>query len=93
MYTNKAFILRDICGKFILVPFRANEASDDPILFNEIAATIWEYASKYKDRDELLNKITQLYGIEQNSTEMFAVDNFITQMVKIKLLKEEVEEI
>ncbi len=91
MQTNNAFVLRNICGKYILVPFRTNEASEDPILFNEIAATIWECASECQSRNDLLHKIARMYGIKQNSTEMFAVDNFVTQMERIHLLQEETE--
>lgn len=91
MQTNKAFVLRDICGKYILVPFRANEASEDPILLNEIAATIWECASKCRSRNDLLDKIARMYGIEQDSAEMLAVDSFVAQMERIRLLQEEAE--
>ncbi len=91
MQINKAFVLRDICGKYILVPFRTNETSEDPILLNEIAATIWECASECQSRDDLLDKIARMYGINQDSAEMFAVDTFVTQMEKICLLQEETE--
>lgn len=91
MQTNKAFVLRNICEKHILVPFRANETSEDPILLNEIAATIWECASECQSRSDLLNKIACMYKIKQYSTEMFAVDSFITQMERIHLLQEEME--
>lgn len=92
MQTNKAFVLRDICGKYILVPFRTNETSEDPILLNGIAATIWECASECRSRNDLLDKIVQMYGIKRNSAEMLAVDSFVAQMERIHLLQEETEE-
>lgn len=76
-------------GQFSL--FRTNEAGDGPILFNEIAATICECVSDCQNRNDLLNKIAQMYGIKQHSTEMFAIDSFITQMERINLLQEEAE--
>lgn len=92
MQTNKAFVLRNICGKYILVPFHTNETSEDPILFNEIAATIWKCASECQSRNDLLSQIASMYRIKQNSTEMFAVESFVTQMERMHLIQEETEE-
>lgn len=93
MKVNSSFVLRNIYEKHILMPICANNASNDPILLNNIAANIWEMASFYQDRAELLARIAQEYGLTQDSVELTAVDNFISQMVDIGLLSEHSEEI
>ena len=42
MRQNPDLILREIYGKNILMPIRFNEASNDPIYFNEVGALIWK---------------------------------------------------
>ena len=93
MKVNSSFVLRNIYEKHILMPICSNNASNDPILLNNIAANIWEMASFYQDRAELLARIAQEYGLTQDSVELTAVDNFISQMVDIGLLSEHSEEI
>lgn len=92
MKVNSSFVLRNIYEKHILMPICANNASNDPILLNNIAANIWEMASFHQDRAELLARIAQEYGLTQDSVELTVVDNFISQMVDIGLLSEHNEE-
>ena len=40
MKTNDAFVLRNIYGKHILMPVRSNNASNEPVFLNEVAAYI-----------------------------------------------------
>ena len=88
MQINDAFVLRNIYGKYILMPVCSNSASNDPILLNEVAASIWKKASIYNQREKILKEIGILYGIGQGTAEMLSVDNFISQMLDMGLLLE-----
>ena len=93
MHSNSSFVLRYIHEKYILMPICTNNASNDPILLNDVAASIWESAPFHQNREELLAKIAQEYELTKGSAEMAAVDSFISQMVDIGLLLEQSEEI
>lgn len=93
MQVNPSFVLRNIYKKYILMPICTNDASDDPILLNDVAASIWELAPSHQKRTELLDEIAQVYGLAQGSVEMTAVDSFIGQMIDMGLLSEQGEEI
>lgn len=86
MNTNSNFILRNIYGKHILVPIRLNQTSNDPILLNEVAANIWNMAANGLTEEELLKRITQMYALKPESSELIAVTQFIEQMKDMSLL-------
>lgn len=86
MQKNLDFILREIYGKSILMPIRYNEASNEPIYFNETATLIWKLVDEEKDIKNLLNSIYQIYDLDSNSAEAVAINGFINQLIKNKLI-------
>ncbi len=90
IYINKDFVLRNIYDKYILMPIRSNTASKDPILLNEVAADIWKTVEKISDRDLIMLTITNIYGLREGTPEMEAVKVFLSQLIQLGLLKEEV---
>lgn len=87
MQTNEAFILRNIYGKYILMPMRSNNTSNDPILLNEVAAFIWKAALNQQEYKVILENVSQSYNLKSDSPEMIAVKQFIAQMVTMGLIK------
>ena len=83
MRQNPDLILREIYGKNILMPVRYNEASNDPIYFNDVAALIWKLSDGAK---ELLSFICGAYGLKNDSAEAAAVEGFIDQLIESKLI-------
>lgn len=92
MQTNEAFILRNIYGKYILMPIRSNKTSNDPILLNEVAAFIWKAALNQQEYKIILENVSQSYNLKLDSPEMIAVEQFIGQMVTMGLIKVSHEE-
>lgn len=92
MLANKAFILRNIHGKYILMPIRNNNASNDPILLNEVAASIWKIAETAVEHKAVLENLSQTYGLKESSPELMAVEQFIAQMTDMGLLLRSQEE-
>lgn len=86
MKTNDAFVLRNIYGKHILMPVRSNNASNEPVLLNEVAAYIWNAASKQLGISEILRNTAQYYNLKSESPELMAVKQFIEQMATMGLL-------
>ena len=86
MKQNPDLILREIYGKNILMPIRYNEASNDPIYFNQVAALIWKLSDGAKDPTDLLNAVCQSYNLESDSAEAAAVEGFINQLIESNLI-------
>lgn len=86
MRQNPDLILREIYGKNILMPIRYNEASNDPIYFNEVAALIWKLSDGAKDSTELLSFVCDVYDLKTDSAEAASVEGFIDQLIESKLI-------
>ena len=84
--TNDAFILRNIYGKYILMPVRTNYASNEPILFNETAVSVWETAKLGLKADAITKALCSQYGLEYGSSEAVSIDRFVSQMREMGLL-------
>lgn len=91
MYRNESFVLRNIYGKHILMPVKANKASEDPILFNEVAKDIWENAENELGVEPFVKSICELYSLSDGSPEALAVAGFISQLIEMGLISEERE--
>ena len=68
------------------MPIRSNQTSNDPILLNEVAASIWNEAMEGIEIKNLISNIAQAYNLLENSSELLAVKQFIDQMVTMELL-------
>lgn len=88
---NKAFVLRKIYGKNILMPVRSNQASQDPILLNDVATLIWEEVERNSQRENVIDAIIKIYGLSLDSPEVIAINSFIDQLTEMQVLVEEVE--
>lgn len=88
MKVNPDFILRNIYGKYILMPVRKNNASDDPVLLNSVAADIWQFAKQGKTLDEIVDAVSQKYDLQKDSMEEASVKQFVNLLIAQKLLEE-----
>ena len=86
MKTNPDLILREVYGKSILMPIRCNEASNDPIYLNDVAALIWKTAPVSDNLHELTKSICEIYELSTESAEAYSVENFIIQLLENKLI-------
>ena len=89
MLQNTDFVLREIYGTALLMPVRRNDVGNEPIHLNEIAAVIWKKAGCCESLNCLLQSINELYELESDSSEKRAIEQFIAQLVELKLIKEE----
>lgn len=88
MNKNNKFVLRNIYDKKVLVPTRANEVGDDPILMNDVAAAIWEEADNAENVSVLVNNIASKYDVQEGSVEKQAVVDFVNNLIDLKLIFE-----
>ena len=88
MYVHPDFVLRKIYGKALLMPVRYNEACNDPVFLNNAAAVIWELASTGSEKQDIILKIDEMYGLQSNSEEEIAVRDFLHELIKMNLIFE-----
>lgn len=88
MRGNPDFVLRNIYGKYILMPIRKNDASDDPVLLNSVAADIWQFAEQEKNFDGIVAAVSEKYDLQKSSMEEASVKQFINLLIAQKLLVE-----
>ena len=66
MDIKKEFIVREIAGEYILVPYGQTTLGFNGIItMNELGRFIWENYENAKDEDELLQKILDEYEVEK----------------------------
>lgn len=86
MRQNPNFILREIYNKSLLIPIKYNDAGNDPIYLNEVAAVIWKLSSEAEDRENLLSLACQTYQLEESSAESASINSFINQLIESHLI-------
>ena len=86
MKKNNNFVLRNIYGKKVLVPTKANEVGDDPILMNDVGAHIWCEAEKADSADDLVKNLLIQYGLQEDSIEQHAIKEFVQNLLDMKLI-------
>jgi hypothetical protein len=86
MKRNDKFVLRNIYGKKVLVPVKANEVGDDPILMNDVGAEIWCESDNAENPFELVNNILKKYNLSSDSVERQAIEDFVENLLDIKLI-------
>lgn len=88
MRINEKFVLRTILGKSILMPIMKNELTNDPLSLNSVAEQIFLCLDQVSDRECLISKMRDLYGLEKNSSEEKDVRDFIGQLLEMNLIIE-----
>lgn len=88
MRKNNNFVLRNIFGKKVLVPIKANEVGDDPILMNDVGAHIWSEADNAESIEELIQNLSKQYGLVDDSVEQQAIEEFVQNLLDMKLIYE-----
>ena len=86
MFHSPGFRMREIYGQHILMPVRRNPTGNDPIVLNDVGAVIWDAAPKCENPSDMLQVISQTYGLSAGSAEQTAVGAFIQQLITMKLI-------
>ena len=77
---KKDFILKDIAGKFILVPIGAEDLDfDGVVVLNETAKFLWENSDNEIDVNDLKDKVIKNFSVTTEEATR-VVELFISQM-------------
>ena len=67
MKINDSFVIREIYGKMLLIPVKANDISQVPICANEHANEIISSLLKFNNLDEVLNDLSKKYDLSNEN--------------------------
>lgn len=86
MDIKKEFIVREIAGEYILVPYGQTTLGFNGIItMNELGRFIWENYEKAKDEDELLGFILDEYEVEKDGAKA-DLDEFLDILRKNEIV-------
>jgi len=87
MKIKEGFILREVAGQYIVVPFGDRAVDFNGIInLNETAKFLWELSVKEINTESLVTALIGEYEID-NITAENAVNNFIQQMKEADLVE------
>lgn len=86
MDIKKEFIVREIAGEYILVPYGQTTLGFNGIItMNELGRFIWENYENAKDEDELLQKILDEYEVEKDIAKA-DLDEFLQTLKEAEII-------
>lgn len=86
MDIKKEFIVREIAGEYILVPYGQTTLGFNGIItMNELGRFIWENYENAKDEDELLQKILDEYEVEKEVAKA-DLDEFLQTLKEAEII-------
>jgi hypothetical protein len=89
MLVAEDFVLREIHGRNLLIPFRRNNISPDPIFLNSVGAEIWKRAPGALSQEALVDEVVALYELTDRE-DIASVEEFVEQMTSMGLINAEV---
>lgn len=85
MKLNDSFVIREIYGKALLIPVKANDISKVPIYANKHAKEIISSLLKFNNLDEVLNDLSKKYDLS-NKNVYNDIENFIQLLLNRGLI-------
>lgn len=85
MKINDSFVVREIYGKTLLIPVKANDISKVPICANEEAKEIISSLLKFNNLDEVLNDLSKKYDLSSENV-YNDIENFIQVLLNCGLI-------
>lgn len=85
MKINDSFVIREIYGKTLLIPVKANDISQVPICANEHAKKIISSLLKFDNLDEVLNDLSKKYDLS-NQNVYKDIENYIQLLLSYGLI-------
>ncbi|MDO4831256.1 MAG: hypothetical protein Q4A46_07250 [Clostridia bacterium] len=90
MKLNSAYVVRDVFGKMILIPFLNTKLGNKPIYINETGKNIILMLSQACDENELCKKVAALYAASEGSNEYKLIQDFVHSLVELEIVEKEV---
>ena len=86
MRINSAYIIRDVFGKMILIPYKKTKMGNHPIYLNETGRVIVQMLEESVSEEELCQKVAQVYNLKSNSEEYGQIEAFVANLVSMDIV-------
>lgn len=83
MKVNSAYIVRDVFGKMILIPYRKTKLGNHPIYLNETGRIIVDALEDCDSETELCHRVAQAYNLNTDSEEYGQIEEFVNNLVSM----------
>ena len=83
MKVNSAYIVRDVFGKMILVPYKKTKIGNHPSYLNDTGRVIIQMLEESASEAALCKKVAQAYDIKSTSEEYKQIEEFITSLTSM----------
>ena len=86
MKLKSGFVLKEIAGECVAVPTEAALNFDGMIALNQTAKTIWLILAEGAEREDIIRKLTEEYGITEELAAK-ATDMFVDRLGELGFLQ------
>ena len=86
MRVNSAYVLRDVFGKTILIPYKKTEIGNHPIYLNDTGRVVIQMLEGATSETELCLKIAQEYNLQPESDEYGQIEDFVANLVSMNVV-------
>ena len=83
MKVNSAYIVGDVFGKMILVPYKKTKIGNHRIYLNDTGRVIIQMLEESASEAALCKKVAQAYDIKSTSEEYKQIEEFITSLTSM----------
>lgn len=90
MKINRAYIIRDIFGKMILMPYLNTKVGNKPVYINDTGRNVILMLNQSHNIKELCKNVADLYSIKENSKEYGMIQDFVQNLMELEIIVEEV---
>lgn len=86
MRVNSAYVIRDVFGKMILIPYKKTQIGNHPIYLNDTGRVIIEMLEGSATETELCHKVAQAYNLKPDSDEYGQIEAFVANLVSMDVV-------
>lgn len=86
MRVNSAYVIRDVFGKMILIPYKQTKIGNHPIYLNNTGRVIVGMLDESASETELCNKVAQVYNINPASEEYGQIREFVANLISMNVV-------
>jgi hypothetical protein len=83
---NSAYIVRDVFGKMILIPYKKTKIGNHPIYLNDTGRLIVQMLEESVSEKELCLRVAQTYNLQSESDEYGQIENFVANLVNMDVV-------
>ncbi len=86
MRVNSAYVVRDVFGKTILIPYKKTEIGNHPIYLNDTGRVVIQMLEGTTSETELCLRVAQAYNLQPESDEYGQIEDFVANLVRMNVV-------